>query len=100
MTYVLRSGLSLLTQRRRQDLPVRARRPLDRMELQSRGPCFRTYSIRISSSSAIHVPFLIAIPPSSRLLLRLPLLRLLLLPTLPLLLLVAGLAPCIGFTGV
>ncbi|KAG5565434.1 hypothetical protein RHGRI_001353 [Rhododendron griersonianum] len=36
--YFFKLGLSLLTQRRRQDLPVRCKRPLDRMELQSLGP--------------------------------------------------------------
>jgi hypothetical protein len=67
-TYVLRSGRSLLTQRRRQDLPVRGRRPLDRMELHSRGPCSRTCRSSTSSSSAVHGPFLTAgcSPPPPR----------------------------------
>lgn len=51
-----------MTQRRRQDLPVLCKRPLDRMELQSLGPYFLTWFIRTSSSSAFHGPFLI---PSS-----------------------------------
>ena len=55
--YVFKSGLSLLTQRRRQDFPDLGRRPLDRMELQSRGPYLCTCSIRTSSSSAIQGPF-------------------------------------------
>jgi len=68
ITYVLRSGRSLLTQRRRQDLPVRGRRPLDRMELHSRGPCSRTCRRSTSSSSAFHGPFLTAgcSPPPPR----------------------------------
>ena len=56
--YFLMSGRSLLTQRRRQDLPVRGRRPLDRMELHSRGPFSRTCRRSTSSSSAVHGPFL------------------------------------------
>ena len=51
-------GLSLLTQRRRQDLPVRWRRPLDRMELQSLGPKRLTWFKSTSSSSSFHGPFL------------------------------------------
>ena len=60
--YFFKLGLSLLTQRRRQDLPVLCKRPLDRMELQSLGPHFFTWFNRTSSSSAFHGPFLI---PSS-----------------------------------
>lgn len=59
----MRSGLSLFTQRRRQDLPVRGRKPLDRMELQSRGPCTRTCSSSTASSSAVQCPFRTASPP-------------------------------------
>lgn len=58
-TYFLRFGWSLLTQRRRHDLPVLWRRPLDRMELQSLGPYFFTWFTNTSSSSAFHGPFLI-----------------------------------------
>lgn len=54
--YDFKSGLSLFTQRRRQDFPDRGNRPLWRMELQSRGPCFLTYSMSTWSSSAIHGP--------------------------------------------
>lgn len=61
--YFLMSGRSLLTQRRRQDLPVRGRKPLDRMELQSRGPCTRTCSSSTASSSAVQCPFRTASPP-------------------------------------
>lgn len=56
----MRLGRSLLTQRRRHDLPVRLRRPLDRIELQSRGPYLLTWLINTSSSSAFHGPFLIS----------------------------------------
>jgi len=59
LTHFLRFGRSLLTQRRRQDLPVLWRRPLDRMELQSLGPYFFTWFRSTSSSSAFHGPFLI-----------------------------------------
>lgn len=62
--YFFKLGRSLLTQRRRQDLPVLCRRPLDRMELQSLGPYFLTWLIRTSSSSAFHGPFFIS-PKSS-----------------------------------
>lgn len=60
MEYFFKLGLSLLTQRRRQDLPVRWRRPLERMELQSLGPYLLTWLIRTSSSSAFHGPFFIS----------------------------------------
>lgn len=59
VNYFLRFGRSLLTQRRRQDLPVLWRRPLDRMELQSLGPYLFTCLSSTSSSSAFHGPFLI-----------------------------------------
>lgn len=58
MSYFFKLGLSLLTQRRRQDLPVRWRRPLDRMELQSLGPKRLTWFKSTSSSSSFHGPFL------------------------------------------
>jgi hypothetical protein len=57
-SYFLRFGRSLLTQRRRQDLPVLWRRPLDRMELQSLGPYFLTWWSNTWSSSVFHGPFL------------------------------------------
>lgn len=60
--YFFKLGLSLLTHRRRHDFPVRCKRPLDRMELQSLGPYFFTWFNSTSSSSAFHGPFLI---PSS-----------------------------------
>lgn len=58
--YFFKLGRSLLTQRRRQDFPVRCKRPLDRMELQSLGPYFLTWLIKTSSSSAFHGPFFIS----------------------------------------
>lgn len=58
MIYLLRSGLSLFTHRKRHDFPVLGSNPLVLMELQSRAPNCRTYSTRISSSSGIHGPFL------------------------------------------
>ena len=60
--YFFKLGRSLLTQRRRHDFPVRCKRPLDRMELQSLGPYFFTWFNNTSSSSAFHGPFLM---PSS-----------------------------------
>lgn len=57
--YFFKLGRSLLTQRRRQDFPVRCKRPLDRMELQSLGPYFFTCFLNTSSSSAFHGPFFI-----------------------------------------
>lgn len=51
---------------------MRGRRPLDRMELQSRGPCTRTCSSSTASSSAIQCPFRTASPPPAASLLRLP----------------------------
>jgi hypothetical protein len=44
-------------------LPVRGRRPLDRMELQLLGPCSRTCSSSTASSSGVQVPFRTASPP-------------------------------------
>jgi hypothetical protein len=70
--HVLRSGLSLFTQRRRQDLPVRGSNPLDRMKLQSRGPCTRTCSSSTPSSSAVQCPFRTASHPPAASLLPLP----------------------------
>jgi hypothetical protein len=70
--HVLRSGLSLFTQRRRQDLPVRGSKPLDRMKLQSRGPCTRTCSSSTPSSSAVQCPFRTASHPPAASLLPLP----------------------------
>lgn len=58
--YFFKLGLSLLTQRRRQDLPVRCKRPLERMELQSLGPYLFTWFTSTSSSSAFHGPFFIS----------------------------------------
>ena len=60
MEYFFKLGLSLLTQRRRQDLPVRCKSPLERMELQSLGPYLFTWFISTSSSSAFHGPFFIS----------------------------------------
>lgn len=42
---------------------MRGRRPLDRMELQSQGPCARTCSSSTASSSAIQGPFRTPSPP-------------------------------------
>lgn len=60
VSYFFKLGRRLLTQRRRQDLPVLGKRPLDRMELQSLGPFPFTKFFSISSSSAVHGPFLVA----------------------------------------
>lgn len=64
-SYFFKLGRSLLTHRRRHDLPVLCKRPLDRMELQSLGPYFLTWFTRTSSSSAFHGPFLTSIPQNS-----------------------------------
>lgn len=47
LTHFLRFGRSLLTQRRRHDLPVLWRRPLDRMELQSLWTYFFTWFMHL-----------------------------------------------------
>jgi hypothetical protein len=53
-------------------LPVRGRKPLDRMELQSRGPCTSTCLSSTASSSAVQWPLRTAWPPSAWPLLPLP----------------------------
>ena len=59
MNYVFKLGLSLLTHLRRQDFPVLGNKPLDRMELHSRGPYLLTCLNSTSSSSLLHGPFFI-----------------------------------------
>jgi hypothetical protein len=51
---------------------VRGRKPLDRMELQSRGPCTSTCLSSTASSSAVQWPLRTAWPPSAWPLLPLP----------------------------
>lgn len=60
MNYVFKLGLSLLTHLRRQDFPVLDNKPLDRMELHSRGPYLLTCLNSTSSSSLLHGPFFIS----------------------------------------
>jgi hypothetical protein len=51
---LLRSGLSLFTHHRRQDLPVRGSKRLHQIEVQSQAPNCQAYATKILSSSGIH----------------------------------------------